>query len=63
MDTVTLIKVVEMIDALIAAYSGLDPNDPFYNGALRALKSLKNELQFSIDADVASMETSRESGE
>lgn len=63
MDTQTLIDVVAMIDARIAIYKELDPNDPFYNGALGVLKGLKNELQLGIDSAVASMETSRESGE
>jgi hypothetical protein len=63
MDTQTLIDVVALIDAKIAVYTNLDPNEPFYKGALRSLESLRDELQLGIDSAVASMETSRESGE
>jgi hypothetical protein len=55
--TSTLMNVVAIIDARISMYQKADANDPFYQGAIAALSSLSNELQMSIDADVAAMES------
>jgi hypothetical protein len=77
MDTETLIKVVALIDARIdkinkdrkaidaSGYSVLSKKLSFerLEGATAVLELLSNDLQKIIDADVASMETSRESGE
>ena len=57
MKTSTLIDVVAMIDARINMYQKADAYDPFYNGAIVALKSLRDELQLTIEADVAAMES------
>ena len=57
MDANTLINVVAMIDARINMYQKADPNEPFYNGAIAALKSLGDELQSSIEADISAMES------
>jgi hypothetical protein len=46
-----------MINARINMYQKADANDPFYQGAIAALSSLSDELQMSIDADVAAMES------
>ena len=51
------IDIVAMIDARISMYQKADPYDPFYQGAIVALCSLNEELQMSIDADVAAMES------
>jgi hypothetical protein len=51
------IDIVAMINARINMYQKADANDPFYQGAIAALSSLSNELQMSIDADVAAMES------
>ena len=55
--TSTLMDVVAIIDARISMYQKADANDPFYQGAIAALSSLSNELQMSIDADIAAMES------
>ena len=55
-NTSTLIDVVAMIDARISMYQKADAYDPFYQGAIVALSSLSEELQMSIDADVAAIE-------
>jgi hypothetical protein len=55
-NTSTLIDVVAMIDARINMYQKADANDPFYKGAVASLKSLGEELQMSIEADVAAIE-------
>jgi hypothetical protein len=55
-NTSTLIDVVAMIDARISMYQKADAYDPFYQGAIVALCSLNEELQMSIDADVAAIE-------
>ena len=61
MNTSTLIKVVAMINARIDMYEKADANDPFYTGAVAALKSLEGELQSFIETDISSMEsTTRE---
>ena len=57
MKTSTLIDVVAMIDARINMYQKADAYDPFYNGAVVALKSLSDEIQLTIEADVAAMES------
>jgi hypothetical protein len=57
MNTSTLINVVAIIDARINMYQKADAYDPFYNGAIVALKSLGEELQYAIEADVAAMES------
>lgn len=57
MKTSTLIDVVAMIDARINMYQKADAYDPFYNGAIVSLKSLRDELQLTIEADVAAMES------
>ena len=57
MDANTLIDVVSMIDARINMYQGADANEPFYNGAIVALKSLSEELNEYIDRQTAQMET------
>ena len=57
MKTSILIDIVAMINARINMYQKADANDPFYNGAIVALKSLSDELQFAIEADVAAMES------
>lgn len=57
MKTSTLIDVVAMIDASIQMYQKADSYDPFYQGAIAALKSLNNELQFAIESDIAAMES------
>ena len=54
--TSTLIDVVVMIDARISMYQKADAYDPFYHGAITALGSLSEELQMSIEADVAAIE-------
>lgn len=56
-NTSTLIDVVAMIDARISMYQKADAYDPFYQGAIVALSSLAEELQMSIEADIASMES------
>lgn len=58
MNTETLMNVVAMIDARINMYQRADANDPFYKGAIVALQSLGDELQMSIEADIAAMESS-----
>lgn len=55
-NTSTLIDIVASIDAIISMYQKADLNDPFYKGAIAALSSLSEELQMSIDADVAAIE-------
>jgi hypothetical protein len=57
MDTNTVINLVAMIDTRIKMYQMADSNDPFYLGAIAALKSLSNELQMAIEADIAAMES------
>ena len=59
MKTNTLIDVVAMIDARINMYqkAAVYDYDPFYNGAMAALKSLGEELQSAIEANVAAMES------
>jgi hypothetical protein len=57
MKTNTLIDVVAMIDARINMYQRADAYDPFYNGAIVALRSLGDELQMAIEADIAAMES------
>ena len=57
MDTNTLINLVALIDARISMYQKADLNDPFYQGAITSLKSLGEELQMSIEADIAAMES------
>ena len=56
MSTNTLITVVSMIDARINMYEKADANDPFYTGAVAALKSLEGELQSFIETDLSGME-------
>jgi pyruvate-formate lyase len=46
-----------MIDARINMYQKADANEPFYQGAIAALRSLGEELQMSIEADIAAMES------
>lgn len=60
MSTNTLIKVVAMIDARIDMYEKADPNEPFYTGAVAALKSLGGELQAFIETDISGMESTSE---
>lgn len=60
MSTNTLIKVVAMIDARIDLYEKADANDPFYKGAVAALKSLGGELQAFIETDISGMESTSE---
>lgn len=55
-NTSILIDVVASIDARISMYQKADAYDPFYQGAVAALSSLSEELQMSIDADVAAIE-------
>ena len=55
-NTSTLIDVVASIDARISMYQKADAYDPFYQGAIVALSSLSEELQMSIEADIAAME-------
>jgi hypothetical protein len=57
MDTNTLINLVALIDARINMYQMADLYDPFYQGAIASLKSLRGELQMSIEADTAAIET------
>lgn len=57
MENIHKIDLVAMIDARIAMYQKADAYDPFYLGAIVALKSLSEELQMSIDADIAAMES------
>lgn len=57
MDTETLFRMIEMLDARINMYQRADANDPFYKGAVAALSSLSEELQDYIDNQVAHMET------
>lgn len=57
MKTSILIDVVAMIDAKINMYEKADAYDPFYNGAIVALKSLGEELQSAIEADIAAIES------
>lgn len=57
MDTQTVFRIVEMLDARINMYQRADANDPFYKGAVAALSSLSEELQDYIDNQVAHMET------
>jgi hypothetical protein len=57
MKTSTLIDVVAMIDAKINMYQMADLCDPYYLGADNALRSLRNELQSAIEADIAAMES------
>lgn len=57
MSTNTLITVVAMIDARIDMYEKADVNDPFYKGAIAALKSLGGELQSFIETDISAMES------
>lgn len=57
MDTETLFRMIEMLDARINMYQRADANDPFYKGAVAALSSLSEELQDYIDKQVAQMET------
>ena len=57
MKTNTLIDVVAMIDARINMYQKADAYDPFYTGAVVALRSLSDELQMAIEADIAAMES------
>jgi len=51
------IDLVAMIDARINMYQKADTNEPFYQGAIAALRSLGEELQMSIEADIAAMES------
>ena len=51
-----LIDVVALIDARINMYQKADLNDPFYQGAVASLKSLGEELQMSIEADISAIE-------
>ena len=51
------IDLVAMIDARINMYQKADANEPFYQGAIAALRSLGEELQMSIEADIAAMES------
>ena len=46
-----------MIDTRISMYQKADLYDPFYQGAIASLKSLGEELQMSIEADIAAMES------
>jgi hypothetical protein len=57
MENMNKIDLVAMIDARINMYQKADPNEPFYQGAIAALRSLGEELQMSIEADVAAMES------
>ena len=57
MENTHKIDLVAMIDARINMYQKADPNEPFYQGAIAALKSLGEELQMSIEADISSMES------
>lgn len=57
MNANTLIDVVALIDARINMYQKADSNDPFYKGSISALKSLGEELQMSIESDIAAMES------
>lgn len=57
MENTHKIDLVAMIDARINMYQRADANDPFYQGAITALRSLGEELQMSIEADIASMES------
>ena len=56
MENTHKIDLVAMIDARINMYQKADANEPFYQGAIAALRSLSEELQMSIDADVAAIE-------
>ena len=56
-NTSTLIDVVAMINARISMYQKADANDHFYQGIIDVLKSLSEELQMSIDADISALET------
>ena len=56
MKTSILIDVVAMIDARINIYEKADAYDSFYNGAIVALKSLSEELQSAIEADIVAIE-------
>ena len=57
MENMNKIDFAAMIDARINMYQKADPNEPFYQGAIAALRSLGEELQMSIEADVAAMES------
>lgn len=57
MENMNKIDLVAMIDARINMYQKADANEPFYQGAIAALRSLGEELQMSIEADVAAMES------
>jgi len=43
--------VIALIEARINMYKKADANDPFYQGAIVALKSLQEELQESVSED------------
>ena len=60
MNTDTLISVVANINARIDMYEKADPNDPYYKGAVAALKSLGGMLQAYIDTDISSTEDTTE---
>lgn len=60
MSTNTLKTVVTMINARINLYENADANDPFYQGAVAALKSLEGELQSFIETDLSGMGTIEE---
>ena len=60
MSTNTLKTVVAMINARIDLYENADANDPFYKGAVAALKSLEGELQSFIETDLSGMGTIEE---
>lgn len=60
MSTNTLKTVVTMINARINLYKNADANDPFYQGAVAALKSLEGELQSFIETDLSGTGTIEE---
>jgi len=60
MENTCKINLVAMIDARISMYQKADAYDPFYTGAVVALSSLRDELQMSIEIDIASMESNIE---
>jgi hypothetical protein len=47
MENTHKIDLVAMIDARINMYQKADPNEPFYQGAIAALRSLGEELQMN----------------
>ena len=57
MTSSTLIMVVANINARIDMYKEADPNDPYYKGAVAALRSLGGMLQAYIDSDIDAMES------